>query len=422
MANKYCLAGASGSANGNDWTNAYTTLAALKAGLNRGDTGYVGVGAYTSMDCDTPLSGTTRITIKKATVADHGTSTGWNDAFAAQATLTGGFGIDTGYWTIDGQVGEFDPVANVVTVPFGFQITTGQGATTVSIFECDGIIVRYVEGMGVTSLGDTNYTSGTNVVFLGPSNDATFQHCYFHGGDTLIYMGDGQVGQGLKVFDFLIENCTFQASRSSNPSFHSNVVFCTAATGTFRNNYCFNYNDEGFFVTWYEAIPEDIQIYGNVFSSRGGPSSPDSPRGIELRQFDSPSGSNIYDGFLVYNNTFVALGIGGFLNRATESGNGSSANCAYVNNLAYDSPLTIGDTATVANNTTDGTDRFVDLANQDFQLTANLLPGTDLGSPYNVDINGNTRTTWTRGAFEFDEVAAASLNVTNLNVTTLTVG
>src|SRR5262245_4189942 len=75
-ATRFVRAGASGAANGSDWTNAYPSLPAT---LTRGDTYYVAAGTYSGYRFSTPASGTTLITIKKATVADHGTNTGWSD-------------------------------------------------------------------------------------------------------------------------------------------------------------------------------------------------------------------------------------------------------------------------------------------------------------------------------------------------------
>jgi hypothetical protein len=44
---------------------------------------------------------------------------------------------------------------------------------------------------------------------------------------------------------------------------------------------------------------------------------------------------------------------------------------------------------------------FVGAATDDFHLTANTPAGEDVGPPYNVDKDGNVRTTWTRGAYEY---------------------
>ena len=108
-ANHYVRAAASGTASGNDWTNAYTDL---PAALTRGDTYYVAAGTYGIHTFGDTASGTTVITIKSPTVTDHGTGTGWSDSFVGQATFVGpaspvavGFAIfyfTTGYYTIDG--------------------------------------------------------------------------------------------------------------------------------------------------------------------------------------------------------------------------------------------------------------------------------------------------------------------------------
>ena len=67
-ANHYVRAGATGSASGNDWTNAYT---ALPSSLIRGDTYYIADGSYAGYIFNTAASGTTLITIKKTVITDH---------------------------------------------------------------------------------------------------------------------------------------------------------------------------------------------------------------------------------------------------------------------------------------------------------------------------------------------------------------
>src|SRR6059036_1896844 len=84
-ANHYVRSGATGTGTGADWTNAFT---ALPATLVRGDTYYIAAGTYSGYTFNTPVSGTTLITVKAATIADHGTSVGWSDAFAGQALFT----------------------------------------------------------------------------------------------------------------------------------------------------------------------------------------------------------------------------------------------------------------------------------------------------------------------------------------------
>lgn len=76
------------------------------------------------------------------------------------------------------------------------------------------------------------------------------------------------------------------------------------------------------------------------------------------------------------------------------------------------------------NGTTATGDPFVDWVNADFGLNSNTTSGVNLGDPFNVDMFGNTRTTWTRGAIEFQSGAPTN-NITftgTLTLTTLTVG
>jgi hypothetical protein len=67
-ANWYVREGAIGSGSGTDWTDAYTSLPPT---LNRGDIYYIGDGTYGGYTFDDSESGTTYITIKKATASDQ---------------------------------------------------------------------------------------------------------------------------------------------------------------------------------------------------------------------------------------------------------------------------------------------------------------------------------------------------------------
>src|SRR5882672_257443 len=91
---------ATGNGSGVDWNN----LKAWSGTPSRGDTWYLVDGGYAGKTLNTAHSGTTVITIKKATVAEHGgISTGWSDTLGdGQATMPS-LTIQTGYWVVDGQ-------------------------------------------------------------------------------------------------------------------------------------------------------------------------------------------------------------------------------------------------------------------------------------------------------------------------------
>ena len=92
-ASHYIRSAASGAANGNDWTDAWTDLPAT---FTSGDTYYVADGTYGVHVFGTAVSGTNLITIKKATANNHGTATGWSDSYSVtQALFTASSGNST---------------------------------------------------------------------------------------------------------------------------------------------------------------------------------------------------------------------------------------------------------------------------------------------------------------------------------------
>jgi hypothetical protein len=237
---------ATGSGDGSDWNNLLQWSSFTPV---RGNTYYLKNGAYAGRTFATALSGTTLIIIKKATVLDHGPATGWSDAYAAQATFSSGILFNTGYWTFNGQYG----VAGLsgVTTTFGFQITTGDVAypngTCIGLTG-SGSIVSYVEAFGQPSLDAYNYTNSLTCLYIGAGVGSTYSYCYAHGADNLVNTQTGATGSIVST-GVIIDNCVFQASRSSNGAIHSNVFFCTATSGTFSNNLIFNFDDEGVFLT-----------------------------------------------------------------------------------------------------------------------------------------------------------------------------
>lgn len=72
-----------GGGSGSDWNN----LKAWSGTPARGDTRYLRDGNHSYKNFNTPVSGTTLITIEKATATDHATDTGWVSAMANQAPL-----------------------------------------------------------------------------------------------------------------------------------------------------------------------------------------------------------------------------------------------------------------------------------------------------------------------------------------------
>jgi len=104
--------GSYGSEDGSDWSNAFDGFSDVVWGssagqVGAGDTLYVAGGNYTS-SITPAASGTSdsvRIVIRRATVAEHGTGTGWNSSFDAQVNLKSGDYVrvyQRSYITVDG--------------------------------------------------------------------------------------------------------------------------------------------------------------------------------------------------------------------------------------------------------------------------------------------------------------------------------
>jgi hypothetical protein len=100
-ANHYILQGGTG--NGTSWSSA---LNDLPENLVRGDTYYIADGTYGAHMFNDAESGTTYITIKKATAIDHGTDTGWQSSYGdGQAVFKGLINFTKGYYIWEGVTG-----------------------------------------------------------------------------------------------------------------------------------------------------------------------------------------------------------------------------------------------------------------------------------------------------------------------------
>src|ERR1700761_75424 len=155
-ANHYIRAGASGSGSGADWTNACASFSGScsVSSMVRGDTYYVAGGSYAGPNFNKSDSGTTLITVKTATVADHGTATGWSDNFATLVTFTGGIIFSSDYWLLDGQTGG-GPTN--WTGGFGLAITQTAANPVVDV-EASFVTVRHV-----SATGNSNSSGGGSI-------------------------------------------------------------------------------------------------------------------------------------------------------------------------------------------------------------------------------------------------------------------
>lgn len=226
---------ATGTGTGADWTNActdFTGACDVTSASMRGTTIYVAgspgnpIGApYTAATFSAPDSGTTPITIIKASSANHGTQTGWKKEYAVSAMiLLAPVTISTDYWNFDGQwrAGNWrswHDFAEVATYPsmcatggfwnigYHFNIVNTSGTTDAVTITGSHVSIKNVEihgsrtvatgtdrgvhfGAGVSNeyLGysEVCYTGG-NLVDMSSASAMTFEYNHFaanHQGST----------------------------------------------------------------------------------------------------------------------------------------------------------------------------------------------------------------------------------------------
>lgn len=419
MANKYIRQGAAGTGSGDDWTNAYTTFSGIT--LTRGDTYYIATGSYAGRTCNTAASGSTLITIKGATVADHGTDTGWSASYSvsaadggSQALFTSAISFQTSYWVFDSTVYPPTPAHSTARTKtaYGFRYTSN--ANPFSVYNLSSAITTItIKGVsGTAPAGDLEKffiatdNSTQSVDFL------TVSHNYGDGYSNFTW----GTSAGLAMSDWTHEYnlVTNGFSSASNHGEDLNNNYSNMTRWTIRYNW---FEDRGSGTACIVALNNDVTsyfIYGNVF-------------------FNMTVGDGCCTGVIngegtqelrgvVYNNTFVQQpgSTGGWIGTAVLS--------TVKNNLLYDMSASIGsgtasssvtytaywDTTNTPSSGTEPTryvgtgDPFTNLAGKDYTLTSSaataMTAGETLSSPYDVDMFGNTRGAdgkWDRGAFEF---------------------
>jgi hypothetical protein len=394
-ANRYVRAGASGNNTGTDWANAYTSLPPT---LVRGDTYYIADGSYAGYAFDDQVSGTSLITIIKATPSNHGTEVGWSSSYGDGQAAWGPISFNSSYWVFDGQKG----FGTGSQEPYGFRISYRGSGLYVKLVGFNNapsyITMRHVDMEHAGASGDY----GHDIIYSLAGHHYTFSYCYMHDVGRMPIRIDN-------TDDCIFEYC-YIARNENNPVEHSEAIF---AVGSDRYiiRYCTFEDIEGTGCIMFSG--DSWEIYGNViFFSPGYTGDKFGNGAIATWTHPQHFSTNVK----IYNNVFANLG------NALNGGLGLKPgnNVAY-NNLWYkcDRPRLNGAShdynsffsclensasgeahAQIANG-----NPFVDLANKNFRLVAGTAPGLKLNQPYDKDADGKTRGldgTWDRGAFEFN--------------------
>jgi hypothetical protein len=442
-ANHFVRAGAAGSGSGVDWTNAFTDL---PNSLVRGDIYYVAAGTYKPHFFNDADSGTSIIEIRAATVADHGTSTGWSDSFAGQATFASGsatpdgaiFEFGTDYYLINGQVRGSDWQSG-----YGLHVSDTNKNAPESVvlignrnpgFAHD-INLSFVDVEGSHNQDDSFNEQGVEA--LNGSFNLTFQSSYIHDlGNTNFMLRGPALQTGMGTGNNIMIQNNWIARDFSDPNHHGEACSCSEGLKNFTIRYNYFEDIEG---TAFVATPSGLSfntgntgngpwnIYGNVFffqTARTG-----CGVGSAFQFFDVTFTGDLN----IYNNSFANInsticpsnGSAGFLIQ----GGSNPANLQGLNvqnNLWFNGDAFVADntcstcaSVTWSNNayfSTNVTDSdgakqvgsgnpFVGSATNNFRLASATVAGATLLAPFNTDVDGTTRGVdgvWDRGAFEFD--------------------
>jgi hypothetical protein len=417
----YVRAGATGANNGTDWNNAYTNL---PSSLVRGATYYVADGSYGSYVFDDAEDGTKWITIKKATVADHGTSTGWLDSYGDGQAVFTQFGFGRSYYELNGQTrNESDWKAGA---SYGIRVQPPNGSIAIAANRdwhggaASHLRFYYLDIGGAEGSVYPDIPSGAFYIVYDLHENIQIRSCYIH-----------HVGLPFKTVEaraVTLERCYI------GPSWSKELI--RAGGGTYndgwiiRNNICVNNGisstegqtaEIGVFAE--SGNNDNWEISGNVFHDTGEFTILHNNAAI-MADGNTRNANN----WKVFNNTFIGLGNG--LVRIFVTG----TNNAVHNNLWYASQpdgqvgITLSSaTSTASNNwvsagsnglttmtnsyptTIVGTaDPFVSYTTGNYNLTAGSQArnvGRTLGAGFSAtDINGTTRGadgTWDVGAFEY---------------------
>jgi hypothetical protein len=304
---------ATGSGSGADWSN----QKAWSGTPTRGDTWYLADGTYATKTFSVAVSGTTLITIKKATVADHGgISTGWVDTMGdGQATFSGHVIFNTSYWVFDG-ASHGSTLWSTTSSDYGFFFNGLNGA--VEVFN----LSTAMSDVTVTNVAGVAIATDVEKFFVQTDNSTkavsniTISRCLIDGWQNAYYATSAGLTMDNWVFEYNV--CVNGFGSATNHGEWCNNNFGLMTNQVIRYNRFVG--PTGGYTGVIVANNNDIQdpvIYGNVFDGY------DSGNGV----ITGTSGGTIIRA-LIYNNTFLNCGVGWL---------GSNAHTSPVakNNLLY---------------------------------------------------------------------------------------
>lgn len=414
MATLYCGPSDTGNGSGSNFNN----LMELPdgTGFTRGNIYIIVDGTYGDRSLQTALSGSTTITIKKASSADSGVTGYVSTLHDGQATFSNFF-VYTGYWIINGVT---RTESNVYAAPAGYGIRAA--AFYINGFSgMDGSNSQF----SYIDVGETwNENPSAAVIltygspfYLTVQSNITISRCAIHNGGH-----DGALAMIHASDNIIFEYCFIAHGwgKATIASPNAGSQNCTFRYNRFHNSAQKDPNDPtGGLTCEIGSYSVDFDlvghlIYGNLFSSNVN-----NPGRNAVIMYGEPARSGNAVNCKVFNNTFAGVLDDSVINGIyLKDGSGNEVR----NNLIYDCG-NLGITANSSSNNVYATvDPFVDYANFDLRLTSSneaIDAGTNLGASYNQDPLGTTRGSggaWDVGAYEFDSGSAAPDAPTNFRL------
>jgi hypothetical protein len=375
-------------------------------------------GSYGAQTFEDPDSGTSVITIRKATVSDHGTNAGWQNAYGDESATFSSLIVLSNYMVIDGQVGQW-AIDLPGYVPYGFRVLRrSQSANERAITlggpsnAKQGITLRHIEAAFTnTPRARGQWSTGQDIIHMTAGN-VTLEHCWLHDA--------GRANMILNQDTLTVDSCVLerngqaQVAEDYNPSEHSELfaIHPNADNVTIRRSYLRDWRSTGGIILFDNN--RNFRFYGNVATSTGyfaTPSEANDANGI-VNARTAAVGVQAY----VYNNTFVDMTYGAsVLSMGTYDTREVKNNIFFNVRHASGSALTIGGTRShnwyynsgshSESNIQNGTgDPFHQRSARDYRLNSATDAGLNLGQPYSQDIHGIVRGgdgRWDRGAFEY---------------------
>ena len=396
----------------------------LPASLVRGDTYYIADGTYSEHMFNDAESGTTYISIKKATAGDHGTDTGWQSTYGdGQAVFKGLINFTRGYYIWDGMIGSGGNYGS-----YGFKIVPLSCPSASQLVGIPGIgYSRYqvnnvrVSHTAMVQCGEGDGTYNQTCIYSlardasYASSDITISNNYLSNASSNMLMRQAR--------NWTIRDNYFDGNWSSSDNHGQQISPATSNSiylynNIFKNSVVFiigAHNEGGGNSNW--------QVFNNI--AIGGTLSAGFAMG-ESAETDGLINSNFH------NNTFIGVEFGGrgavfvgtLTNVATQKSYAynnlfykcinprmdnadKTAGAIVHDNNAYLSCTGIFDSSDESAPKVGYDNPFVDSANGNYQLKAGSLPinaGKALIATYSTALNGVVRPqggAWDIGAYEY---------------------